>query len=57
MDEPGKADVRIRQGVVDRRRDDGANLGRDAAGNFLWNQDVGEQRPVRAVLLGRAGRE
>ncbi len=54
VDEPGEADVRIRQGVVDRRRDHGANLGRDSAGDLLWNQHVGQQRPVRTVLLGRA---
>ena len=52
---PVKPDVRIRQRVVDRRRDDGAELGRDAARDLLRDEHVGQERPVRPVLLGRAG--
>ena len=56
MHEAGEADVRIRQRVVDRRRDDGADRRRDAPGDLVGNQDIGEQRRVRAVLFRCAGR-
>ena len=52
--EARESDVRIRQRVVDRRRDDGADLGRGAARHFLRNEYVGHQRAVRPVLFGRA---
>ena len=52
----GESDVRIRQRVVDGRRNDGADRRRDPPGNFLRNQHVGQERPVRAVLLDGAGR-
>ena len=55
MHEPGEADVGIGQSVADRRRHHGANLRRDTARDFLRDEDVGRQRSVRAVLLGRAG--
>ncbi len=55
--ETREPDVRVRQRVVDRRRDDGANLRRDPPRDFLRNQDVGQERPMRAVLLGRARRD
>ena len=56
MDEPGEADVRIGQRIVDRRRDDRANRRRDPARHLLWDEDVGQERPVRPVLFGRTGR-
>ena len=43
--------VWIGQGVVDRGRHDGADHGRDAAGDLLRDEDVGQKRTVRTVLL------
>ena len=56
MHKPGEADVRIRQRVVDGRGDDRADLRRDAARHLLRDEHVGQERPVRSVLFGRAGR-
>ena len=56
VDESGEAHVRIRQRITDRRRHHRANPRRDAARDFLRNQHVGRERPVRPVLLGRPGR-
>jgi hypothetical protein len=49
--------VRVRQAVVDRRGDRGADpLGHPPA-DLVRDEDIGEERAVRAVLLGRAGRD
>ena len=56
MHEAREADVRVRQRVVHRRRHDGANGGRDAARDLLRDEDVGHEREMRPVLLGRADR-
>ena len=51
MDEAREPNVWIGQGVVDRGRHDGADHGRDAAGDLLRDEDVGQKRTVRTVLL------
>ena len=50
----GESDVRVRQRVIDWRRDHGADRRRDAPRDLVGNQHVGEQRGVRPVLFGRA---
>ena len=57
MDDAREPDVRVRERVVDRRRDDGVDRGRDPPRDLVRDEPVGEQRPVRAVLLGRADRD
>ncbi len=56
VDDAGEPDVRIRQPVVDRWRDGGARPRRHATGDLDRDEDIGEQRAVRTVLLGRADR-
>ncbi len=56
VDEPGEPDVRVRQAVVDRRGDDRADVRGDAPCDLGRDERIGEQRTVRAVLLGRADR-
>ena len=56
MGQPDEADVRIRQGVIEWRSNHRPDLGGDPARDFLGNQHVGQERAVRAVLLGGPGR-
>ena len=56
VDEPGEPDVRVRQAVVDRRGDDRADVRGHAPCDLGRDERIGEQRTVRAVLLGRADR-
>ena len=57
IDDTREADVRVRQPVVDRRRDERADTWRDPPGDLLRDEDVGQERAVRAVLLRRPGRD
>ena len=52
-----ESDVRIRERVVDRRRHHRADPRRDPPRNLLRDEDVGQQRRMRSVLLGRADRD
>src|SRR4029079_2376131 len=52
--QPREPDVRIGQRVIDGRGDEGADLGRNAARHLVWNEHVGQERPMRSVLLGGA---
>ena len=56
VDDAGEAGVRVRQPVVDRRRDERAGPRRDPARDLDRDEDVGQERTMRTVLLGRAGR-
>ena len=47
----------IGEGVVDRRRDDGSDVRGHAPSDLLRDEDVGQQRAVRAVLFRRADRD
>src|SRR4030095_12043724 len=53
-DQACETNVRVRQRVVDRWRDDGVQPRRGPPRHFLRDQHVGEQRSVRTVLLGGA---
>ena len=57
VDDTGEADVRVRQPVVDRWRDQGANPGGDAAGDFHRDEDVRQERPMWPVLLRGSRRD
>ncbi len=57
VDDAREPDVRIRQGVVDGRADERPDPLGDAAADLGRDDRVGQQRAVRAVLLGRAGRD
>jgi hypothetical protein len=49
--------VRVRQGIIDGRRNHGADGRRHPARDFLRDEHVGQQRRMRAVLFGCARRD